>query len=436
MSKRFDVKRKAIIGSVVITSLFVVFAFLLLELEPNTHQTHAITSADAREVLEVIERYKTKLEKNPDKVSLHITEQELNGLFKLAKKAKSNINTSIAIDTSKAKLRSALTLSTPIPLYLNFSAEVTTTAPASARGIHWKKVTIGKLRLPPNVANWIAEIAFAKIVGKQKASAILDGIKFVEIDTNTITFIYSPNFKFSDGITAISETFNQASGLKQKIDEARVEHYYRYYTNTYSNTQRIELHVTMSHLIIEAFNQSHAQDLEITEEHHAALLALALYFEPELFKYLYRAPLLSEPTHNIPEVIVNKRIDLGKHFIVSAALKLLADNGVSDHISELKEILDSQSASGFSFTDIAANRAGIMFADLLTKEKIVATRVQQHTLYKNIKLDDFFPPFSHLDEGMTHPQFEQKYTNTASISYKKQMNQIDASILALRLYNL
>ena len=58
------------------------------------------------------------------------------------------------------------------------------------------------------------------------------------------------------------------------------------------------------------------------------------------------------------------RRDLLQQFIVSAGLRVLAENGVPMAIGEFKELLDSRSGgSGFSFVDLAADRAGLRFAD-------------------------------------------------------------------------
>ena len=50
---------------------------------------------------------------------------------------------------------------------------------------------------------------------------------------------------------------------------------------------------------------------------------------------------------------------------MSAGIKLIADSGISFAAGEFKELLDALSGgSGFSFADLAADRAGTHFAKM------------------------------------------------------------------------
>ena len=57
-------------------------------------------------------------------------------------------------------------------------------------------------------------------------------------------------------------------------------------------------------------------------------------------------------------VTLNGRTDSPQHFTVSAALAAHAGGPLSDAIGLYKEVDDSRRGSGFSFNDIAADRAG------------------------------------------------------------------------------
>jgi hypothetical protein len=58
-------------------------------------------------------------------------------------------------------------------------------------------------------------------------------------------------------------------------------------------------------------------------------------------------------------IMLGGRQDLRLHFIVSLGIKVIADSGISFAAGEFKELLDALSGgSGFSFADLAADRAG------------------------------------------------------------------------------
>ena len=73
-------------------------------------------------------------------------------------------------------------------------------------------------------------------------------------------------------------------------------------------------------------------------------------------------------------VTVDGRDDFAKHFMVSATIAAYADTALSDAIGLYKEIEDSRIGSGFSFNDIAADRAGTQFG-----EKAVANEASAQT---------------------------------------------------------
>ena len=65
---------------------------------------------------------------------------------------------------------------------------------------------------------------------------------------------------------------------------------------------------------------------------------------------------------------IHGRTDLSQHFWVSAALTVLSDAQRSLTVGITKEMMDSSpGGSGFSFVDMAANKAGIRFAVVATR---------------------------------------------------------------------
>lgn len=65
------------------------------------------------------------------------------------------------------------------------------------------------------------------------------------------------------------------------------------------------------------------------------------------------------PTEQL--VTLERRNDFVKHFMASAAITAYSNTKLSDAIGIYKETADSHIGSGFSFSDIAANRAGARF---------------------------------------------------------------------------
>ena len=65
------------------------------------------------------------------------------------------------------------------------------------------------------------------------------------------------------------------------------------------------------------------------------------------------------------------REDWARHYALSAALAVLEHPLVSDAAGLMKEELDALThGSGFSFGDLAADRAGVRFADAATHSEV------------------------------------------------------------------
>jgi hypothetical protein len=166
-------------------------------------------------------------------------------------------------------------------------------------------------------------------------------------------------------------------------------------------------------------------------ENRAALLALAIYLGDPRFDKLagleLKPDLLGRSSY-AQGVHLGGRQDLRLHFVISAGLKLLTDQGISTAIGEFKELLDAgRGGSGFSFVDLAADRAGIRFAETAADPGGGARRLQE-LLAGNPSEQLFFPPVADLPENMPKVEFEQRYGRVDSATYNGMVREIDRRI--------
>jgi hypothetical protein len=125
---------------------------------------------------------------------------------------------------------------------------------------------------------------------------------------------------------------------------------------------------------------------------------------------------------------LRKREDWSRHFCLSAALAVLEHPLVSDAGGLMKEQLDALTGgSGFSFGDLAADRAGVRFAASATHSD-VAARAMQVRLQKGFVEDDFFPPFADLPENLTVEQFRRDYGGVGSQRYRQKVSEIETRL--------
>lgn len=124
-------------------------------------------------------------------------------------------------------------------------------------------------------------------------------------------------------------------------------------------------------------------------------------------------------------VTLQNRNDLSRHFWVSAALAVLSDENRSTTVGIGKELMDATpGGSGFSFIDLSANRAGIMFAIAATKDTASAQRMQQR-IRQGLRSRDFLPDVQDLPEGLTRDQFQQIYGGLGGAETRRMIQEME-----------
>lgn len=130
---------------------------------------------------------------------------------------------------------------------------------------------------------------------------------------------------------------------------------------------------------------------------------------------------------------IDGRRDFAQHFLASAAIAARGDSNLSDAIGLFKELSDSDRGSGFSFTDIAADRAGTRFGALATRSAGDARKVQQR-LAAGVAETDIMPPAKDLPEHMGADTFKRRFGHVGSPAYRQLIAEIDQRIDACGLY--
>ena len=130
---------------------------------------------------------------------------------------------------------------------------------------------------------------------------------------------------------------------------------------------------------------------------------------------------------------LERRRDLAQHFLVSAAIAAGSDSTLSNAVGLFKEVRDARSGSGFSFADLAADRAGTRFGELATRSSASALRVQR-LLAAGVKEADIIPRVRDLPENMSTAEFKSRYGKIGSPTYNEITNEIERRIEACLLY--
>jgi hypothetical protein len=266
----------------------------------------------------------------------------------------------------------------------------------------------------------------------KQASTLLASVQEIQIvgDTARITVFPPPDVKAQ--LKQAVRTL-QASRFPPG-EEERVGHYYGLLVGmggTPDGSPR-SLSAYLIPLMAEASQRSVYTDA--VSENRAAIWALVIYFSNGAFETLVgklvsgQRPLVRSPYG----IVLANRQDLMAHFLYSAGITLATQQGIGIAAGEFKELLDSgNGGSGFSFADLAADRAGIDFVNAATASDESARQLQRRIMASDGEAD-FFPDISGLTEGLSEEQFREQYGSVESERYRQQVERIDRRIAQLR----
>jgi hypothetical protein len=144
-------------------------------------------------------------------------------------------------------------------------------------------------------------------------------------------------------------------------------------------------------------------------------------------------PQISASGIDTGHVEVQGRHDWVQHFTTSAGLQVASNSGLSDFIGVAKEIKDAKESEGFSFGDLAADRAGVRLAEVATASASSARKVQD-TLAAASDEATFFPRAHDLPEDLLEDAFKARYGDVNTPAYNAQVALIDARIASIALY--
>lgn len=125
------------------------------------------------------------------------------------------------------------------------------------------------------------------------------------------------------------------------------------------------------------------------------------------------------------------RADLAKHFFISANLVVLTGSETSRSAGLVKELLDSHGTSGFSFADMAANRAGIVFAHALLSEGLSLDDIA-----RRYTCDAYMPSVDGLREQLDAEEFVAAFGGPGDARLANELAKIEGRIMALPAYQL
>jgi hypothetical protein len=284
-----------------------------------------------------------------------------------------------------------------------------------------KSLKVGEISIPDPAANILIPAIVHNSPLEQHWQLLSQYVKQVRINPQALEISYLGSIVDAAKQLAIQKhrDYPNLHRYQQQINEIVSQH---------DPDWRLSLTDLLQPLFLSAYQQTSVDDA--IQENRAIIIAVGSYiYKHDLRRYL---PLGLVYSKEYP-VFAYKRVDIPQHFIASALLAIVDSSFLGEQIGIDKELGDAHKGSGFSFIDLMADRAGTRFGQLAIASPQKARELQR--IMSSIKdYSAIIPDMLELPENMDEQTFKLRFDAIGSSAYNQIIQQIDARINDLPLY--
>lgn len=402
---------------------------LMLQREPLVLESESPLFDDIEEAKQVLKRFDPRLMTSAQETKVTVTASEVSRAVGAAFARFSRVRSRVEALPDSVWIGGTLEL--PIPdTFLGRYVNVEAVIGESDTELEVERLSIGVLPIPAWIVKPLTITALDWFMGDGKGEPTYASIRSVQVDGERITVAFQPP------PTLVADVKAAAGKALHLGNTESIRAYYR--TLTQTSLARAGGSVSLASYMgpLFAVAEERSRTNSPVDENRAAILALAIYFGDSRFELLMRdvrTAEFSDGGFDTGQVKLARRHDWVQHFVTTAGIQVAAGSGISNLIGEAKEIDDADGPSGFSFTDLAADRAGVRFAEIATRSEDSARRLQR-TLSAGVSEADFFPRVADLPEGLSEGAFKAAYGDIDTERYDAMVAEIDRRIAKVPLY--
>jgi hypothetical protein len=394
--------------------------YLAVETQPDVPSRNPeLTPASMARASRIIEQNDPRKMKSGDQRTLTTSAADLDLAVNYLAHLYGRGSAQLQLDNGSARIAASLRLPLiPTDLFLN----IDTTFTEAQSVLQLDAMRIGKVPVPVWLVDWAAPRLLAMLAPDFDYQAFCNAVKKVAVTRAHLAVTYEWQDHLAAKMRAILVPPEEQERLRayheRLVESSR--------SLSAKNHSLIELLVPLFKLAAERSDRTLA-----AAENRAALLVLTAYINGSgLDKLMPEAKNWPRPTQH--GVLLNRRDDSAKHFMISAALAANAGGPLADAVGLYKEVADSRGGSGFSFNDLAADRAGSKFGEYAAER--ANARALQEKLRAGISERDIMPTVADLPESMQEKEFKRRFGGVDAPEYKKMIGEIDRRVAALPLY--
>lgn len=393
--------------------------YLAVDREATVRRASEITPGNVKRAQQFFEQNDPRKLRSGARRSVTLEQQDLDVAANYLAHFYANGGARLSLRDGRAEIAASLRPPRlPLIFYFNVVAAMTDGSPVP-RFTHFR---VGDLPIPGPIADRLLRWAAILLVGKDALRATMQSLKQVELNERQLTVVYEWSSDLKESLRSAAFT---------PADQERLRRYQERLALISTTPQSKP--ISLAELLVALFELAgdRSRHANPVDEHRAAILVLAFYANGKSLETIVPAARNWERPAPRP-VTLDGRADLAKHFIVSAAIAAKVGGQLSEAVGVYKELEDARDGSGFSFDDIAADRAGTRFGERAANPDL-APGLQQK-LIAGVGERDLMPPIRDLPKSLSEAEFKRRFGGVGEPQYKRMIADIDRRVSGLPLY--
>lgn len=400
----------------VVLALLVALA-AAVQREPSVNLLSEPGAEDVARALALVRMHDPRRSRPGQVSALRLSQHELEVLLNHAALRRLTGAGNVSLQRGGATVRTSLNLpANPFGRWLNVQAQLVETGglPVLTR------LQVGELPLPP----WLAERALqwaARRAGlEEQLQAAAAVVRRVSFRPQQLTVVYA--WRNDSAETMLGALVPAEQQQRLRVYAAHLAQLVAREPSVWSAS----LATLVGPMFELARQRSAAPGADAAAENRAAIVVLTLFANGRGVEAVLPAA-GNWPRARPLQLTLDERTDFPRHLLVSAALAAESTNPLARAIGVYKEVADSRGGTGFSFNDMAANRAGIRLGELA----VTQPQRLQAALAAGVKDADLMPRWKDLPEFMNEAEFVQRYGGVGAPAYEEMLAEIDRRVAEL-----
>jgi len=411
--------RRLALSVAVLAALLAVLAYLALDAKPEVQAPAGLSRQEIDRVERLLRESDPRGLRGPVYRTLVLTTDDLNALLGYLSERLQGATSRVSLAPGEAHTQVTLRVP-PNPLggYLNVAA----TLAARRNTLVARDLRIGRVPVPEFLTAW----------GWRWVEGLLDQDPTFRLAREAVRDLRIGR----DAVRVRYEWRPELAGaardrLVPQADQDRLARYQERLGEVLARPQAARDQSVLA-LLQALAAASPAESDGLAAENRALLVVLAAYALGRDLRLLSPQAAARAP-RRAGSITLRGRVDLAQHFLTSAALSAAGGEGLADAMGLSKELADARGGSGFSFTDLAADRAGARFGTTAT-DPSGGGRAWRERLAAGIGEADVMPAVADLPELLPEKELLARFGGVGTPRYDALLEEIDRRVAALAFY--